>query len=176
MNKINTTNITYKNIRKNTNNIVCTKKEILHSGFTLIEVLIVIGILAILATVVLVAVNPSRQFKLARDSQRTANVTAILNAIGQDMTDNRGIFSCGGQAQSLPTTSTIVKSTGSANLAPCLVPTYIASLPFDPSAVGAHYISITDYNTEYAVSTDVDGRVTVKAEGELSTSSISVTR
>ena len=68
-------------------------KEI-KKGFTLIEVLVVIGILAILATVVLVAVNPARQFKIARDSQRTANVTAILNAIGQNMTDNRGLFSC----------------------------------------------------------------------------------
>ena len=146
-------------------------------GFTLIEVLVVIGILAILATVVLVAVNPARQFKIARDSQRTANVTAILNAIGQNMTDNRGLFSCNGSSTfALPSTSTIIKNSGGADIAACLVSTYIASLPFDPSAAGAHYATTTDYNTAYSLSADVFGRVTVSAQSEIGTSSISVTR
>ena len=50
-------------------------------GFTLIEILVVIGMLAILTTVVLVAVNPLRQFAQARNSQRQSNVAAILNAV-----------------------------------------------------------------------------------------------
>lgn len=151
------------------------KKTLSNKGFTLIEVLVVIGILAILATIVLVAINPARQFKLARDSQRSANVTAILNAIGQNMADNRGVLTCGSTPYTLPTSATNIMS-GGADIAGCLVPTYIASLPFDPSIEGAHYTSEIDYNTGYMVATDVNGRVTISATAEISENGISVTR
>src|SRR4030042_864409 len=68
------------------------KKTKGQKGFTLIEILVVIGIIAILAAVVLIAINPAKQFAQARNSQRTSNVNAILNAIGQRMTDNKGVF------------------------------------------------------------------------------------
>lgn len=146
-------------------------------GFTLIEILVVIGILAVLATIVLVAINPARQFKLARDSQRTANVSAILNAIGQNMADNRGLFTCNDEVFGIPSTNSVIKSgTGGVNLADCIVPTYIASLPFDPSATGAHYTSNDDYDTGYSISTDILGRITVTATSEVSGDAISVTR
>ncbi|MES2216015.1 MAG: type II secretion system protein [Patescibacteria group bacterium] len=148
-------------------------------GFTLIEVLVVIGIIAILATVVLVAVNPARQFKLARDSQRTSNVNALLNAIHQNMAEHRGNFVCNGTTRTIPNVATVVKSAAtpgtSGDIADCVVPDYISTLPYDPSATGAHFTSVVDYDTGYEISRDNNGRITASSTGEL-TPSISVTR
>ena len=150
-----------------------------HRGFTLIEVLVVIGIIAVLAAVVLVAVNPTRQFELARDSQRTSNVNALLNAIGQNMSEHRGVFTCAGVPHDLPSIPTVVRSSASTtdpgDVAACLVPDYLSALPFDPSRPGAHFASTTDYDTGYEVYRNLNGRITASSTGEL-TASISVTR
>jgi len=50
-------------------------------GFTLIELLIVIGILAVLATVTLLVLNPAQMFAQARDSQRISDLNTIKSAI-----------------------------------------------------------------------------------------------
>lgn len=148
-------------------------------GFTLIEVLVVIGIIAILAAVVIVAVNPSRQFKLARDSQRTSNVNAILNAIHQNIAEHKGIFTCEGSPKNLPTDNTVIKS-GSVddpgNISRCISPDYISSIPYDPSQPGAHYTDNSDYDTKYSFYVDTNGRITVTAGAELAAQPISVTR
>src|ERR1700690_3276066 len=99
-------------------------------GFTLIEILVVIGMIAILATIVIIAINPARQFALGRNTQRTANVNAILNAIGTNIADNKGAFNCAGNP--LPSSTSTVISSTAYNIRPCLVPTYISELPVDP--------------------------------------------
>ncbi len=131
-----------------------------NKGFTLIEVLVVIGIVAILATIVLIAINPARQFAQARNSQRTSNVNTILNAIGQNLADNKGIFTCPsiGTVIGTPAASTSIGTTaGMSNLATCLVPTYIASsMPADPTGG-------SDTDTKYQVSVSSTGRYMVCA-------------
>lgn len=148
-----------------------------NQGFTLIEILVVIGIIAVLATIVIIAINPARQFKQARDTQRTSNVNAILNAIGQNIADNKGTLPA-----AITTSVQNISSTG-ANLCAILVPTYMPALTSDPSQTGGAMadgqITAAEcggaYDTGYTVVRDANDRITVAATPELS-ASISVTR
>ena len=158
-------------------------------GFTLIEILVVIGIIAILAAIVIIAINPARQFAEARESQRVSNVNAILNAIGQNIADNKGLFTCTEYPEISNASSTISGTpSGSlpiANLRPCLVPTYLPEIPIDPTK-GTNNCSAADkectsYDTTYTVMQDANGRITVcapyGAEASISSSTaICVTR
>lgn len=50
-------------------------------GFTLIELIIVIALIAILATTVILVINPVRLFQEARDSQRIADLGQMQSAL-----------------------------------------------------------------------------------------------
>lgn len=146
------------------------------AGFTLIEIAISIGIIAILAGLVLVAINPARQFAQARNTQRISHSNQILSAIGMRIADNRGIFETACTAGSIPATSTAMAQ-GGYNIAPCLVPTYMPTFPFDPSASGAHYTSDTDYASGYIIQRDAgSGRITVSAPNAELGQTITATR
>lgn len=150
-----------------------TMKKLLHEkGFTLVEVLLVIVIIAILAAIVVVAINPGRQVSQANNTQRSSDAKAALDSIHQYAIDNRGALPAG-----ITSTATVIGSAvGQIDICASLVPTYMASMPFDPTATGAHYTSCADYNTGYNVSSDASSRVTVSAPGAELSETISVTR
>lgn len=157
------------------------KKVPNQTSFTLIELLIVIGLIVILMGIVIVAVNPARQFALANNSRRLANINAILNAVSQNIIENQGIWTCG--AGNLPATSTNMADPVSAptgyDICSCLVPKYVAQMPFDPT--NGNYTDCSFYNTGYSIFQDTTtGRVTVSAPNAQSENGtppiISVTR
>jgi len=143
------------------------------SGFTLVELLVVIGILAILTAVVLVAVNPGRQLAQARDTQRRADVNTIITAITAWLADPAN----DGQLSSLGITTLCSAGahnigTGDLNLGAQLAPTYVADMPMDPSGGTA-----ADTGYDVCVADATANRVTVSAPNtELATTTISVTR
>ena len=85
--------------------IIPARKKIL-GGFTLIELLIVIAILGILAAAVLVAVNPAKRQKQARDSARKSDIGQIATAV-------QAYFTTPGQGQYPASLTTL---TGSGDL------------------------------------------------------------
>lgn len=140
-------------------------KKVPQAGFTLIEILIVIGIIAILAAIVLVAVNPAEQFRKAGDAQRASNVNAILNAVGQYMVDNQG-----NPPSDIPSgvANAANISDGGSDICRDLVPNYIAALPADPEETDQSIIrgecDATDsYDTGYKIYEDGD-RITIIAD------------
>ncbi len=146
-------------------------------GFTLIEILIVLAIIAILATIVMVSLNPTKQFKFARDSQRTAHLMTLLNSLGQNMIDHDGILYCSGETTNIPiNTKTNVDSSLGFNIANCLVPEYLQTLPFDPSKKGAYYSSPLDFDTKYSIDQDQYGHINLYAEAEATTSIMKISR
>lgn len=55
-------------------------------GFTLLELLIVIGILVILSAVVIFVLNPAETLRKSRDSQRIADLATMKSALGLYLT------------------------------------------------------------------------------------------
>lgn len=142
-----------------------------NKGFTLIELLVVIGIIAILAGIVVVAINPARQFAQARDTQRWSSVSTILNSVGQRISDNKGIFETGCAAGAIPTVSTEMGSAvGNYDIEPCIVPTYVSTMSLDPLDGTA---AATGFNI---VRDETTGRITVSAPSAEVDPAISVTR
>lgn len=157
-----------------------------YSGFTLIELLVVIGILGILLAIVLIAINPARQFAQADNTKRASDANTIINAIHQYSADNRGVLPAGMPAKSdVAAAVEIMKAAGGADICTDISPTYVSALPVDPTVDGgagkgaAVLDCSTNYSTGYSVKVDSKGRVTVIANDTdltVTTTPISITR
>lgn len=140
-------------------------------GFTLLEILLVVAAIAILAGIVIIAINPSKQLADTRNAQRRVDVNTILNAVYQYAIDNSGTL-----PSTITTSATAVCKTGGTcgtTLIDLSVLTtsekYLTSLPYDPSAS-------TTNSTGYNISKSANGRVTVAAPSAEQSAVISVTR
>jgi prepilin-type N-terminal cleavage/methylation domain-containing protein len=152
---------------KNKKNIFSGK-----TGFTLLEILLVIGIIAVLAAVIVVSLDPARRFEEARNSRRLSDIQSILSAVQQYTVDNNGTLPDGisdvetqiGAANvncaTTISSSTVCNVTTQSCVDFSVVDTglvrYLKSIPFDPLNGDADY-------THYSVQVDANGIVTVRA-------------
>jgi type II secretion system protein G len=125
------------------------------SGFTIVELLIVIVVIGILAAITIVAFNGAQQ--RARDSRRLSDMKSIEQALALYSLDNKGGYPDCNNVTYIP------GAAGSAcplsTIAPSLVPAYLSKFPTDPFntgndvfqyAVGFKKTSETTYAYDYS--------------------------
>lgn len=148
------------------------------SGFTYLEVIIVIGIIGILSTVFVTVLNPAQQLAKARDSERETELIGIMSAITQYSSEHSGSLpdTDGDEmVDSFPTALTCIGTdSGCFNLAAAgeegdtIVPIYMASIPIDPKFGD-------EGNTGYMIYVDENNRLVASATPEFK-DSIVITR
>ena len=149
-----------------------------YRGFTMLEILLVVAAIAILAGIVIVAINPAKQLGDTRNARRASDVNAILNGVYQYMIDNEEIPSNiygGSGCPGLDSFEICKSGNNSCNGLTDLSVltdngTYLVALPEDPT-------SQTSANgTGYHIFSTTEGRITVCAPHAERGETIEVTR
>ena len=112
-------------------------------GFTLLEIILVIAAIGILAAIVIVAINPTRQLQSARNVSREADTEKLFDVLNSYFIEN---------GEALPTIQAMANDTSAeicldgVDQSTCesggyiylgsLTPEYMSSIPTDPDQVG----------------------------------------
>lgn len=141
-------------------------------GFTLLEILLVVAAIAILAGIIIIAINPAKQLGDTRNAQRYSDVNAIVNAVYQYAIDNNGTIPA-----AISTASTEICKIGAANCANLIDLSfltanqkYLTALPKDPNG------TCNVNGICYKIMKSEDGRITVSAPNAENNKTISATK
>lgn len=136
-----------------------------NKGFTLIEILVVIAIIALLAAVVFVALDPVKRFADARNSRRWNDVNSILTATHEYIVDNGGDLPTGLTSSM---SATELGSCGTCVNLGTPLSTYLKSIPVDPQGDAT--------NTGYTIEVDANNIITVAASNAENSETVQVSR
>ena len=161
-------------------------------GFTLIELIIVIAVIALLAAATFVAINPAKRVGDANNARRWSDITAIADAYNAYLVDNAGAHPTTTPSPTSGMTYAIASSTGGGagdfdnctaasgnptstgaliNLGALVTNGYIGAIPLDPS-----YVSADGYDTGYYFYRESTGKMIVGACETYNTQNIEVVR
>lgn len=144
-------------------------------GFTLIELIIVIAIIAILAAAIFVAIDPARRLNESRNSRRWSDITTVLDSVIKYQADNDGTH-YSTIASMTATAYYVIGTDGSGCNTTCTAQTTQAAC-VNLAAIGSNYLATVPYdpktgsaaNSDYYMMKDANGAITVGAcdpEGE----------
>lgn len=150
-------------------------------GFTLIEILVVVALIAILTAITFIAINPAKNFADTRNAQRSSDVVQILNAVtqytsesGKSLDDFADIPVCTAVAPGYGATA-IGTTALNVNLA-SLVPDFIVGIPVDPQITGGGVGTAGDTGYTICTTSATAGRVRITAPNAEVNKAISVLR
>lgn len=137
--------------------VKCQWSRVQREAFTLIEMLLVVTLIAILAGIVIVAINPAKQLAESRNTLRITNLNTIADAVYQYSIDKKGVFPgniTGTPGEICKTGAT--SCAGFINLSSLTDKrTYLVAIPADPLVTQGN-------GTGYMISLD-EGRVSLSA-------------
>lgn len=155
-------------------------------GFTLVELIIVIAVIAVIAAAVFVAIDPARRLHEARNGRRASDITNMLDAIVKYQADNQGVHYsavsaipagsyviigttadddglCTAEANAADACANVVSGVGTADCADlsAIGTNYLATVPYDPgegsAADASYYISRNANNSITVGACDEEG-------------------
>jgi prepilin-type N-terminal cleavage/methylation domain-containing protein len=138
-------------------------------GFTLVEMIVVVTIIAVLVSIVFVAIDPARRLNESRNARRASDVATILDAVKTYQADHDGVhfeeitdmdedtYYVIGDSGGLCNTCTAVSD----DVEECIDFTdfpanYLANVPFDPVTGSAG-------DSDYYIMRGSDGTITLGA-------------
>ena len=120
--------------------ILKSKNLSLKKGFTLVELLVVMGILAVLAGALVVLLDPSERLKLATDTKAIADATQVTGALQSYAAQAGGIYYFSG-GSSWDNMTTRLKTDGFLTVAPTVQGNYAFNYYVDATGANAKVVT-----------------------------------